>query len=334
MKIGYILPSGASPSPYNGIRIQAETWADEILKRGHELVFITPWERYDWKSFDLFHVFGQGTAAAELARGLNKVNSKIVCSPIIDTIYSVPAYFIMAHLGCQKLRIGTTNYNMRLARNYFTHWFVRSEYELSYVNRAYGVPCQNISIIPLSYRIEAPSKYPSKELFCLHVSKITDDRKNVMRLIKAAIKYGFKLVLVGSISNEEDYMPFRELIEKYKNITYLGRLDDEKLKALYMRAKVFALPSISEGVGLVALEAAACGCDIVITNIGGPKEYYDNMAFRVSPYSVDEIGQAILSAMNEVSYQPHLMRNVKVKYNLSSCVDRLINSYKKVLLKE
>lgn len=46
-----------------------------------------------------------------------------------------------------------------------------------------------------------------------------------------------------------------------------------------------------EGVGIVAVDAAIYGCEIVITNIGGPKEYYDNMAYTVNPYNIDDIGK-------------------------------------------
>ena len=43
------------------------------------------------------------------------------------------------------------------------------------------------------------------------------------------------------------------------NIEILGFVSDDELISLYNRAKVFALPSINEGVGLVALEAAVHG---------------------------------------------------------------------------
>lgn len=56
--------------------------------------------------------------------------------------------------------------------------------------------------------------------------------------------------------------------------------------------------SLQEGVGMVALEAAAYGCEIVLTNYGAPKEYYGGRAILVNPMNVDEIGEAIMTAMN------------------------------------
>lgn len=79
-----------------------------------------------------------------------------------------------------------------------------------------------------------------------------------------------------------------------------------KKNGVIYQSKSFALPSTNEGVGIVALEAAAMGCDIVITKLGGPKEYYSNMATVINPYNVDEIGKAICKALDTKSFQPNL----------------------------
>ena len=111
----------------------------------------------------------------------------------------------------------------------------------------------------------------------------------------------------------------------------LGFVKDEELTSLYNRAKVFALPSLNEGVGLVALEAAVCGCNIVITNLGGPKEYYeDGSAEFVNPYDIDDIGKAVLRALDNNNTQPQLRETLIKKYNVSACVDHLIDLYKQL----
>ena len=161
---------------------------------------------------------------------------------------------------------------------------------------------------------------------------MTQPRKNVPALIKAARKYGFELKLVGNKGNAESEAKLRTLIGDDKNIELLGFVSDEELVSLYNRAKVFALPSLNEGVGLVALEAAIHGCNIVITNLGGPKEYYNKeMVELVNPYDIDDIGKAIVRAMEDCRSQPSLREELKKKYNVSSCVDQLIESYQKIL---
>ena len=124
----------------------------------------------------------------------------------------------------------------------------------------------------------------------------------------------------------------KQLIGNSDNIEIRGFVSENDLISLYNKAKVFALPSINEGVGLVALEAAVHGCNIIITQLGGPKEYYkDNLAYIVNPYSIDEIGKSIVDAMNNNTQQPQLRNHIIKNYSIDSCVDLLINSYQKVL---
>lgn len=78
------------------------------------------------------------------------------------------------------------------------------------------------------------------------------------------------------------------------------------------------MPSIIEGVGFVALEAAAYGAEIVLTNIGAPKEYYDGRAFLVSPYRVDEIGIAICEALEKGKAQPELQKYIIDNYSFKT----------------
>ena len=112
----------------------------------------------------------------------------------------------------------------------------------------------------------------------------------------------------------------------------IGFVSDEELIGLYNKAKVFALPSVNEGVGLVALEAAIHGCNIVITNLGGPKEYYETGTVElVNPYDIDNIGQSVMRALNDNKSQPKLREALIQKYNVSSCVDKLIRQYQQII---
>ena len=56
------------------------------------------------------------------------------------------------------------------------------------------------------------------------------------------------------------------------------------------------LPSWFETTGLSSLEAAAMGCNIVITKKGDAFEYFENDAYYCDPQSPDSIFQAIEQA--------------------------------------
>ena len=184
----------------------------------------------------------------------------------------------------------------------------------------------HIDVVPLSYRLWGGQQTP-KEKFCFHISRFTDGRKNVMRLMEAAVKYKFQLVVAGSRGSAAGFAPFKEMADRHDNITILGYLTEEELQGYYSRAKVFALPSICEGVGLVALEAAMHHCDIVLTNLGAPKEYYGGHAHLVDPYSVDEIGRAVTEALN-ADENVALYEYVKAHNSLDHCMELLEACYR------
>lgn len=315
----------------NGIRKQALIWKKELERKGNQVTLIDNWGTYVWSEFDIIHFFGSGSVC-ELIPTVSRENRNIVISPIIDSDKSKGLYKLASYWGSRRLRLFSTNYYLRYAAPQVAMFLARTRYEYDFYRQSYGIEDGRIEIVPLSFREElsVPSvDLNEKEPFCLHVSLYTQPRKNCIRLAKAAIQYGFQLVIAGNPGVPEDGVELRKLCEGHDNIRLLGFLTDAELADLYRRAKVFALPSLLEGVGLVALEAAIYGCEIVITENGGPKEYYDHDAFLVDPYSVDSIGGAVMKAMNG-AYQPALRERVLKKYNVSACVDKLIAVYQKV----
>ena len=315
----------------DGSKMQAEIWAKELERKGHTVDRINPWEHYDWKNYDVVHVFGFGLWNYDIIHWGSGINQNFVFSPIIDTNTPMWKYKLATHFGCKKLRLFSQNYALRQLKQDIKLYFARTEYEADYLRKGYGISEDKIAIVPLSYREINYNPSIEKEPFCLFTGTMTQPRKNVPRLIEAAKKYGFNLKLVGNKGNAESEARLRAQIGDANNIEILGFVSDEELYSLYNRAKVFALPSINEGVGLAALEAAICGCNIVITNLGGPKEYYEEgSAELVNPYDVDDIGQAVLRALENDQAQPQLRNTLVNKYNVSTCVDKLVAYYQQL----
>ncbi len=333
MRIAYIMYPGACyMGKGDGSKMQAEIWLKELVKKGHSVERINPWGHYDWKVFDIIHVFGFGLWNYDIIHWGSKINPNFVFSPIIDTNTPMWKYRLATHFGCKQLRLFTQNYALRQIKEDIKLFFARTNYEATYLNRGYDIDNKKINIVPLSYREDHYNSQTPKEPFCLFVGTMTQPRKNVPNLIRASKKYGFKLVLVGNLGNTESETSLRSLIGDANNIEIKGFVSDSDLISLYNKAKVFALPSLNEGVGLVALEAAIHGCNIVITNLGGPKEYYEKGTVQtVNPYDIDDIGMAIIRALEDNSSQPFLREQLIKKYNVSTCTDLLIQSYEKVI---
>jgi glycosyltransferase involved in cell wall biosynthesis len=145
-------------------------------------------------------------------------------------------------------------------------------------------------------------------------------------LIEAAKKYKFQLKLAGALHGKGDEDWLNNLIEGASNIEYVGMISDDELVSYYRKCKVFALPSLLEGVGMVALEAAGFGAEIVLTNLGAPKEYWQGHATLVDPYSVDDIGKAVLKCMSKDFSKPTMLDFIRDNYSCEACSKKLISA--------
>lgn len=328
MKYAFIDSMG-SLTYNNGIKIQAIMWKEGLERLGHNVTLVNLWENLDFASFDVVVIFAMGANIYKLVNGLSRINTNIVLAPIIDPNRSDKVYkFLFKYYGCSKLFLSNHYHDMWMIRKKIKLWLVRSEEEKHYVNYCLEIPMEKIAKVPLNYRLPNAGKIEDKEQFCLHVSRLDSANKNVPRLIEAAKKYGFNLKLAGHVSSEKGIKQIRSSISGFSNIEYLGEISDDELLNLYKRATVFALPSLREGVGMTALEAAAYGCEIVLTKVGAPKEYYAGKAILVNPLNVDEIGLGIMKAITQGFAQPELKSFVEKHYNSKMCCS-LLNEHLK-----
>lgn len=334
MKVAYILyPEVIISNKSNGIRSQAETWAKILEEKGVHVDLVNNWENYDWSHYDAIHFFGN--IPPSVPKRLSCINQKLYYSPIYDpSINDNPILRYLKVLLGKKTNgiLKTSEYIDDIPYKYFHKIFVRSQFELNYLACRHGIPKSKFALVPLSFTPNYANysfDMDLKEDFCLHISSIFQSRKNVLRLIQAAKTYNFKLILAGNKGTEAQFAPIKEAIGDSKNIQVLGFITEEEKISLYQRARVFALPSLTEGVGIVAVDAALLGCEIVITNIPGPKEYYDGNCIEVDPCSVSQIGNAIDTLLKgERKFQPNLSNNIKNKYAPNIIVDFLIEAYK------
>lgn len=70
-------------------------------------------------------------------------------------------------------------------------------------------------------------------------------------------------------------------------------LTDDELAMAYSGALALVYPSLYEGFGMPAVEAMACGCPVITTNLGSLKEVAGNAAILVSGSDVTEMANAL-----------------------------------------
>lgn len=102
-----------------------------------------------------------------------------------------------------------------------------------------------------------------------------------------------KLVLVGDYRKEvflSHYEKLRALIEKRAmapKVIFTGYLPDEDLAVLLNLSAVLALPSLMEGFGLPAVEAAACGCPVIASKASPLPELLGAGGIFIDPTRAD-----------------------------------------------
>ncbi|MCY1275673.1 D-inositol-3-phosphate glycosyltransferase [compost metagenome] len=131
-----------------------------------------------------------------------------------------------------------------------------------------------------------------------------EGRKNQLSLIKAALDLNKKLTIVGKpAKNQPGYYEKCLAISKgSRKIKFLEYVPQQELAKLFQTSKVHALPSWFETTGLVTLEAASQGCNIVVGDRGDVRDYFKDYAFYCNPADIESIAQAILAACNNTSH--------------------------------
>jgi glycosyltransferase involved in cell wall biosynthesis len=123
-----------------------------------------------------------------------------------------------------------------------------------------------------------------------------ESRKNQLMLMHALADTGIPLVLIGHMASAE----YVALMDRYKtdNVHIIGRLppNSPMLASAYAASRVATLPSWSEGAPLSALEAAAAGASLVLSDASGESEYFGDLARYLDPASVLSIRNEILTA--------------------------------------
>lgn len=329
MKIAIYKPT-VSVSSVCGVKVQGKMWRDGLVALGHQVDLVNIWDDYDWDSYDWLIMMGYGGNFRDSSRAFSKLVKRLAIAPIVDPDCGYIKYkFYTKYWGNQKhLGLFSRFHDLYLNKDVYKLWLVRSDFEKSYVTKCLEIDESLIDLVPLQYRVPSCDTMPIKENFCFHASRLAASNKNVPRLVEAAKKYGFNLVLAGMLASAEEKQWLHNMIDGNANIKYVGQLTDEELLSYYRRCKVFALPSITEGVGMVALEAAANGAEIVLTNDGGPKYYLKDHAEIINPYSVDDIGRAVMKLMERNVYQPALLDYMKNNFSAEACSKQLEKALK------
>lgn len=134
----------------------------------------------------------------------------------------------------------------------------------------------------------------AKEPMVLTAGRLWDDAKNVGALVEIAPQLPAPVCVAGDC-DAPDGGGRRELT----NVQPLGRLTPPALAGWMGRAAIYALPARYEPFGLSALEAALCGCALVLGDIPSLREVWGDTALFVPPGDPAELLRALRSLLDD-----------------------------------
>lgn len=151
------------------------------------------------------------------------------------------------------------------------------------IQRIFGIPDEKIQVIGAGYNqnIFCKGKRQERDFYQLAFAGKVSEKKGVFSLLRALDRLSYasdKLVLqvAGGYGNESEYREILKLAEKSKyKVEFLGVLNQRELAELLRQSDVFVLPSFFEGLPLVTMEAMACGCKVVCSEIAGLPKWFD-----------------------------------------------------------
>ncbi len=150
--------------------------------------------------------------------------------------------------------------------------------------------------------------------------------KNQLNLIKALNNTGFTLMLIGSHApNQLAYYNQCRAVAA-DNVRFINHMPQQELVAYYQMAKVHILPSWFETTGLSSIEAAAMGCNIVITDKGDTREYFENDAFYCDPGQPQSILAAVQQA-SEAKFDEGFRRKILKQFTWQQAAKQTYKAY-------
>lgn len=340
-----------------GDSIQIQKTAEYLNKIGIEVSIKLTNERINYSPFDLIHFFNI-IRPADILLHIRRSNKPYVVSPIFVEYaeYDRRIRSGIAGYFFKLLSADTIEYAKVIARKIINKERIISN-EYLYLGHTRSVkrilrhaelllPNSNSEYNRLLHTYHIQKEFdvvPNAvdEIFLQQSATVTKDPKmvicvgrieglkNQLTLIRALNNTKYSLFVIGNISVNQ--MRYYEQCKKEAaaNIHFLPYLPQDKLLQYYHKAKVHVLPSWFETTGLSSLEAAAMGCNIVITNKGDTREYFGDDAFYCDPSSPESVFTAVETAIH--SGGNDLRKKIIERYTWKRTAEKTALAYHKVL---
>ncbi|MBX9667938.1 MAG: glycosyltransferase family 4 protein [Candidatus Obscuribacterales bacterium] len=236
----------------------------------------------------------------------------------------------------------------------FESWkiIVNSVHMKAELGQLFTVPEDKIHIVPngtdpAHFNFEFDPK-PMRASFAadhqrivLYVGRLVNE-KGVQVMLQAAPMIlshypGTQFLVVGTGYFMDDLKAQASNLGVDHNVKFLGYVSDDDLLRLYKIADVVCIPSLYEPFGIVALEGMAANVPVVVSDVGGLRDFVEHMETGITTYAGN--AQSLAWGILEVMRNPELAAHIRKKaydkvqnvYNWKSIAQATYDVYRSVL---
>ena len=268
----------------------------------------------------------------ETAIGLLFLKNKSVAKVVGDPVWERARNKGRTNLNIVDFNNSKLSINQRLQR-LFIRWSLNRfsvitcpSLELKSIITNWGVS-KPIEFIPNGV-IVSENENNDKYYDLVSVSRLVN-WKNIDKLIRASAKTKSKLAIVGSGPEE---IALKKLAKELNApVEFLGQLDEEDVKKVLARSRIFALLSDYEGLSFALLQAMACGIPSIVSDVKGNSDVIRNEVegLVVNIDNQVEIENAIEKLLGSTEllakYGAAAKLRVKNEYEQKNQINKVIN---------
>jgi glycosyltransferase involved in cell wall biosynthesis len=183
-----------------------------------------------------------------------------------------------------------------------------------------------------------PLKYLQNKKFIMYLGRPTP-HKNLPRLIEAHALLreqhpDLLLVLAGKKDANYERIAANIPAGQQNSVVFTDFVSESELRWLYLNARAYVFPSLSEGFGLPGLEAMISGAPVVSSNATCLPEVYGSAAHYFDPLSVPAMQKAINDVLTNSALRGELVNAGKARaqqYSWKRMAEQTLTIYNQVL---
>ncbi len=300
----------------------------------------------NWDPVDVIHVHDWLTSFMGIAL---KHNYKV---PMIATIHATEK-------GRMNGVIGSTVSRMVHEAEWklmYEAWrvIVCSKFMGRALEEDFRLPPEKIDIIPNGVNVHAFDRYRGEDLSLFRNMYAADDEKLVFSVGRMVHEKGFHVLVSAAAKALKTHPELKfvvagkgEKLDELRNqvwelgieekMMFTGYVDEDTKNRLYLVSDLAVFPSLYEPFGIVALEAMAAGCPVVVSGVGGLGEIVTNEVHGlvVPPGDADALASAIVRAVENPGeakrWAENAHRMVEESYDWLAIARKTLEVYQRVV---